>query len=167
MTIVSMSPSLVNEFMMFPEYQFWFDAILKNNATEMEKTLSNATEDMAKLLINGKFEFQQMHSETHPLAKQIAKCFHVNRPLQIAAVYGKQHAFNALIKHGGNISVLDEYKNNILHLICYGINGNPDREEDARIFYRWLVDNISKDQIMQLLSEKNCNNLNAETTAVA
>ena len=162
-----MSSSLVKGIMRVPDFQFWFDAILNDNSTEMEKTLTYANVDMAKLLTNGNFDFQQMHSKTHPLMTQIAKCFHVSHPVQMAVVYGKKRAFQILIKYGGNIFVKDRYENNMLHLMCYVINGNPARETEARVFYRWLVDNISTEHMMQLLSQENSNNLNAETTAVA
>ena len=108
-----------------------------------------------------------MHSATHPLTKQIAKCFHVSHPIQMSAVYGKRNSFQILMKYGGNILIQDDFKNNILHLMCYVINGTPEREEEARMFYRWLITIVSKEHMAQLLSDKNSNDLNAETTAVA
>ncbi len=157
----------VQRVMKLQDFRFWFDAIMKDDALEMERLLSTADTHMVQLLVNGHFEFQQMDSETHPLTKQIAKCFHVSYPIQMVAVYGKQNAFQILMKCGGNILIQDDFKNNILHLMCYVINGNPEREEKARMFYKWLVNTIAPEHLRKLLSEKNSNNLNAETTAVA
>ncbi len=51
--------------------------------------------------------------------------------------------------------------------MCYVINGNPEQEEDARMFYNWLLHNVVKDDIMRLLSDKNSNHMNPETTAMS
>ncbi len=71
------------------------------------------------------------------------------------------------MKYGGNIFIKDRFQNNILHLMCYVINGNPEQEEDARMFYNWLLHNVAKDDIIRLLSDKNSNHVNPETAAMS
>ncbi len=148
------------------DFRFWHEAILRNSEAEIEDILAAADTDMIKSLVNGELTFEATDSETLPLARQIAKHFEISYPVQIAAVYAKDRALKVLLKYGGNALLCDKYGNNILHLMCYVVNGNPVREKEARNFYRWLVRNISADDISRLLAGKNINNLNPETTAV-
>ena len=153
--------------MELPNFRLWYKTILRNNGTEIEGILCKADTEMINSLVNEELKLEPMDSETLPLTKLIAKYFEISYPLQIAVVYGKKEAFEVLVKYGGNILLVDKFDNNILHLMCYVINGNPEREEEARVFYRWLVRNISQEHISCLLAGKNLNNVNPETTAVA
>ncbi len=64
----------MRKIMNLAEFKFWYDAILENNGVEMERILTATDTELVEMLVNGRFQFECIDSETHPVVQQIGKC---------------------------------------------------------------------------------------------
>ncbi len=135
------------------EYGFWLDAILEDNDVVVDQTLSNCSEKEKYKLFFGTFNFEESELKKDP---KDAKLIAFPAAICMAFAMNAQKVVKTFLRHGLDTQKRNKRGNNLIHLLAYISDTNPDCAKDMLEMYDILQANIpSEDLRDMLLSEGN------------
>ncbi len=139
------------------EYGFWLDAILEDNHVLVEQTLSNSSEKEKYKLFFGTFDFKEPSLKVNRRDRRLVS---FTPAVCMAFAMNAKKVVKVFLQNG-----LDTRKrnkklgNNLIHLLAYISYVNPGSEEDMRQMYRIIQDNISSEQLRDMLLSESATGL--------
>ncbi len=132
------------------EFQFWFDAIEKDNVASVENILQNRSERERRVFIDGRFVFKIPKDSLKTVGKNRLPCA-FERPLVLAAVLRSKEVLKIFLHHKGDVFIQDINASTVLHGIIWAVALNPTLESDYIAIYELLIDRLTKDQKKHLM----------------
>ena len=131
------------------EYGFWLDAILEDNYILVEQTLSNSPENEKYKLFYGTFDFKEPSLNIDPKDKRL-----VAFPAAICMAFAMnaKKVVKTFLQNGLDTRKRNKKRGyNFIHLLAYISSVNPESEEDMRQMYKIIQDNVSSEELKDML----------------
>ena len=135
------------------QFQFWYNAIIHDDAVFMKELLHHCNGPERQLLVNGRFVYNRDDSFVwkHETLKEPTCAFGL--PLALAVCFRSEKALHVLMSMGCDVTETDTGGNNILHAIILTSALN-DREDFVPDFSK-LMSRLSIDEKRMLLMMEN------------
>ena len=134
-------------------FKFWYDIIYDDNITFLKEVLSSCNESEKRLLLNGRFQFQNqcpLKATKRNFQKLPCK---FERPLFIAVHFQSKMVLNAMLETGIDPLQVDCGGNNIIHGMI--MSSALESESQYKDVYEQIMKSIDKEDKTQLLFAEN------------
>ena len=134
------------------KYQNYFDALMSDNAEEVDNTLKSC-EDAEELnvLLNSPFDFE----DDYCVGVFGEHKYRVSLPFHLAVSAGSKCAAEVLIHFGVNTQTKDNTNHNVLHSLVTMATYYPVLEAKICTMFQWLLSEIGKEHMFELLEGEN------------
>ena len=134
-------------------FRFWYDAICEDNITFVKEVLSSCNESEKRLLLNGRFQFQNQFplKATQQIFQKLACKFEL--PLFIAVHFQSKTVLKAMLETGVDLHHVDCGGNNIIHGMI--MSSALESESQYKDMYELIMNSISREDKMLLLLTEN------------
>ena len=134
----------------FPQYRDWYDAIRMDNLEEMKARLNSVEHKILIELINGSFKMENTEIKHSEISSKMAL-----NTWHLVVTLCSEDSIKLFINNGVNIQGISKYKYNIIHSIILAAAFEPELEDALIEKYKFIVENISKDDTLKLLMAEN------------
>ena len=134
-------------------FRFWYDAIYEDNITFVKDVLSSCDESEKRLLLNGRFKFQNQCplKATEQTFQKLACKFEL--PLFIAVHFQSKMVLKAMLETGVDLFQLDCGGNNIIHGMI--LSSALESENQYKDVYEQIINSIAREDKGLLLFAEN------------
>ncbi len=131
----------------------YYELLVHNKITKLHKTITEASLEDRKYLLNGHFDFHAVISVPCPVVERMS------RPLLVAVMIGSSEEVDLLIKEGADVFQENSLKENIFHSLIAASSLEILTEEKAAFLFLQLLRLLREEDIKKLLFQENSEGL--------
>ena len=147
-TNMQLNGMLQKELLSFPEYSYWYEAIISDDVETLKNQLSINDENKIKTLLNGTFAFDDHLLEVH--RKRVQEII-INNVWHLVVILCSKEAMELFLSKGVDIHATTELGNNIIHSMIIAAGCHPEHEDVLMGKYNFLMQKITKEDKLKLL----------------